>query len=336
MLVSTVAATAVAFGIPLLAVPAPNVGPLPDHCVTVTPCVYIDPPLDPWAPPAGAVVTYHGRGWQPREELDASWGSYCPPTDDCLGAGMGTTFRADARGRFVFRLRHGTRPPAGPGPKGAGSEAASFASQMRAGSDGEALIREGAFAPPRSTGSQRREARGVAAAMTAYERALVRLRPRTVPATDRYNDDVDRCQDVLRARSPAERRIVDRVTDAAIAAASWNLSPGPRRALAERLAALRVTDEQLRIGVEAWIRAARRPQWAPRPGLCAELRRWRAAGSPPDAPPLSPSQPLLQEEITGSLEVGLASRRLEELRADKDAAAAFAGGVFDLTRYVDP
>ncbi len=113
MLVSTVAATAVAFGIPLLAVPAPNVGPLPDHCVTVTPCVYIDPPLDPWAPPAGAVVTYHGRGWQPREELDASWGSYCPPTDDCLGAGMGTTVRADARGRFVFRLRHGTRPPAG-------------------------------------------------------------------------------------------------------------------------------------------------------------------------------------------------------------------------------
>lgn len=336
MFVSTVAVSAVAFGLPLLAVPDPAVGPLPDRCVTESPCVYIHPPIDPWSPPAGAVVTYHGRGWRPREELEASWGSYCPPAVDCLGTGRGTRFRADASGRFVFRLRHGTRPPAGPGPKGAGSESVIFSSWTRAADDGEALRREGAFAPPPSTARQRQEARRVAAAVTAYERALVRLRDRTVPATDRYNDEVERCQDLLRTRSPAEERIVGRVTDAAIAAASWNLSRAPRLAFAERLASLRVRDDQVRAGVDAWVRAARRPQWAPRPGLCAELRRWRAAGSPLDDPPLSPSQPLLQEEITGSLAVGLASRRLQELRGDGDAVAAFAGEVFDLTRYVDP
>lgn len=335
MLVSTIAATAVAFGMPLLAVPAPDVGPLPDRCVRESPCVFIDPPVDPWQPAIGAVVTYHGRGWRPHERIEASWGTYCSPTAEaCFGMGLSTAFRADGRGRFVFRLRHGRRPPPGPGPKGAGSEAASFISLSRR--SGEGLRRDGTFAPPQSTAQQRREARAVAAAVTAYDLQLIRLRPKTVRATDRHNDEVGRCQDLLRARSPIRERAVERMTDAAIAAASWDISPAPRRAFVRRLEALRVRDGQLAMGVAAWIRAARRPQWAPRPGLCAALRRWRAAGAPLDDPALTPTQPLLQEEITGSIAVGVAARRLEELRADPDAADAFSGGVFDLTRYVNP
>ena len=60
--------------------------------------------------------------------ITASYGSYCPPTADaCAGVGLGTSFRTDAKGRFLFRLRYGrTLPKDLPRPAGAGGEQASI------------------------------------------------------------------------------------------------------------------------------------------------------------------------------------------------------------------
>src|SRR5688500_13462339 len=79
--------------------------PVPATCVDPPPCVYVTPDPERFRWP-GAVFTYQGRGWRPGVAVDAQHGRFCPPPLTCPGAAR-VELRADAQGRFVFRLRSG-------------------------------------------------------------------------------------------------------------------------------------------------------------------------------------------------------------------------------------
>jgi len=80
-------------------------------CVTVT----------PQRGDTETVFRFEGREWVPRREVTATHGVYCPPARVCILVAKQTRFRADARGRFVFRFRNGPEPLAGvPAPRASG------------------------------------------------------------------------------------------------------------------------------------------------------------------------------------------------------------------------
>jgi hypothetical protein len=61
--------------------------------------------VEPSSGPPGTLFTFHGHSWRPRVPVEALYGLY----NSASRVGIATRFRADARGRFVFRFRHGPR-----------------------------------------------------------------------------------------------------------------------------------------------------------------------------------------------------------------------------------
>ena len=310
--------------------------PVPPACVFESPCVYVTPDVDPERARPGTVLTFRGRGWRPRARVGASYGSYCPPVRDtiCAGVGLGTQFRADRKGRFVFRFRFGRRPPRGVrGPVGAGSEEVRFAGRTPRGGE---VLRLAAPPPPPSTPQERAQAAGVRDAVRALERDVERASARTARTNAAQQRDVGRCQEIIRIKRPRRRAaIIDRVVTASLDASTYGEAGPEFEAFARRLEELGLTDPVLAAGAAAWTREIRAPRYRPEPGLCAVLERWRDTGFDPDAePPVDLASTGFQETVRAARAIAAAARRLRDLGVRRDVGDTFAGDILGLERYI--
>ena len=309
---------------------------IPATCPFASPCVLasVDRPHGQ-DPPAGTVVRFYGRGFAVGTSVEASWGSYCPPNSACAGVGLLTSFEADRRGRFTFRFRYGSQPPAGPEPKGAGSEEVRFAGVGRGGRPAAVVA---APVPPPSTARERRQARAVGRETLRLARAIGRNADTTQKALDAYEDELGRCGPAREAARDAGRRqeaVEDRLTDAAIDAATFGVDGSIFAAFADRLEALELTPGRLRDGAAAWIEAIRAPRYVPTPSLCTVIRTWQAAGFSRAAEPVAPSSRGFDEQLRADRRVPAGGQALRDLGVDATAQALFGGGeLLGLENYI--
>lgn len=293
------------------------------------------PSIDPETVKAGTTVTFRGRGWRPRGRIEAFYGVFCPnePGTFCPDIGYFTRFRADRKGRFVFRFRYGSKKPrGGRGPVGAGGGEVTFTGPAPGGRQ---VQRHAAPPPPRSTRRQRAEARAVAGAVRALSRDIKRAVQRTIKATNVQQRDVDRCQDLVAIDDPPRREaVVERVVDASLDAATYGVDAAQFGAFADRLEAAKLTDPVLAAGAAAWIRAIRAPRYAPQPGLCAVLEAWEDTGFAPDKEPVDPATTGLDEDVEADADIRAAVKRLRDLGVRREAQELFGGDLLGLERYI--
>lgn len=318
----------------MVAVAMASVSPTPARCVFERPCVFVAPDVNPQTAAPGTVLTFRGRGWRPRSKVQAEYGSFCPPHQACDGVGLSTTFRTDRRGRFIFRFRFGRRPPRGVrGPVGAGSEEVRFFGSTPRGAR---VMRFATPAPPLSTQQQRAEAARMAVASIALAHDIERARPRTVKTSDRQQEEVLRCQDVIRIESPTRRGLViGRVLDAASDASTYGEAAPEFEAFAARLEAIGITDPLLGRGASAWIAAIRAPRYVPEPAFCNVLYRWRDTGYARDAEPVDPATTGLDEDVGASKDIARAVKRLRDLGVKRSTQDLFAGRILGLENYIE-
>lgn len=308
--------------------------PVPSRCVFETPCVFVTPGAYVDSEPDGALITYRGRGWAPRGRIGAFYGSPCAPDGSCDLVGHLTSFHADAKGRFRFRLFVGAKVPTGtPGPAVAGSGPVTFGGPTpRGGHAG----RDGKRPPPPSTPDQQAEAGRVAGVVRALPRAIGRARTRSIPASEAYEREIKRCRPLIDIERPAARaHIIDREVDAASEAGTYGADAPEFRAFADRLEGLHVTDPELAAGITAWTTAIRTPRHVPHPGLCAELAAWRDAGFPLDKPPIPKDATSFEADIRGDPAIRAAGLRLVDLGVHTATAEIFRGSILGLEHYIE-
>lgn len=63
--------------------------------------------VEPRTGPEGSVFVFRGRHWRPERRVTVYFGPYCRPGEACPAIGYIGRLRANARGRFTFRLRAG-------------------------------------------------------------------------------------------------------------------------------------------------------------------------------------------------------------------------------------
>lgn len=302
-------------------------------CVDEPPCVHVTPDPEVVTAP-GTIYVYRGYGWRPRARVSALYGQYCR-SQFCNDVGIVTRFRADRRGRFVFRFRYGRfLTPGIPRPAAAGGgQAGILFSTPRTASDAIPP-------PPPSTPAQRAEARAVARLVADTHRALLARRRAVNRSMARYDRGLDPCQDEF------ERFPHDTPQDDVIGAliGLWydesvrrGLLPG-LLAYADRLEALDLRDPELRAGADAMVAALRRDDRPyPRPDLCTVIRQWAETGydmarAPVDARAAETSGELVGE-IASSAAIETAGDRLRELGAGAGTQEYWEGAWFNTGEY---
>jgi hypothetical protein len=313
--------------------------PVPATCHEPAPCVYVTPdPVTVRAP--GTVYTYRGRGWPANAQVQASYGSYCSPRFEvCAGVGAGKSFRADAKGRFIFRLVYGRHVPRSvPGPAGAGGEQESirFASDaLPVRDDEEPREIDAQTPPPPSTPEQRAEA---AALVEVARRGAERLYRGNEPlpgGTMDYDKQIEVCRpdwEPFKDNTPRGRVIrvlLDTTLDRSmIVPILPRLHP-----FADELERMPLADPVLRRGADAWIWEIRRPRYWPKPTLCAVIRKWKATGYDLKRAPVDPKTVGPISAFDSPKEIWQAANRLRELGVGPDGADLF-GGLIDANALV--
>jgi hypothetical protein len=307
----------------------------PTRCAFESPCVYMTPAIDPAHVARGTEVTFTGLGWAPNSQVEAGYGSYCAPHENCAGVGLSTDLHADADGRFVLVFRYDTHDPVGvSGPVASGSEEVVFGGEAP---DGRRVSRHPAPVPPPSTAAQRRQAAGMARAARQLAQAIAHNLPQTNRAAKAYNRQVHLCQrQIRRARGRRAEAVVQHLFGAALEAATYGVDHAAFTTFARRLKALRLTDPVLAVGARVWERAIARPRYVPRPSLCAVLRPWAAHGYRRVDEPIGPHARSLERDVRGAKAVRAAAHRLRDLGVAYDDTVLFAGDVLGLERYVIP
>jgi len=176
----------------------------------------------------------------------------------------------------------------------------------------------------------------MAVASIALAEDIERARPRTVKTSDRQQEEVGRCQDVIRIESPTRRGLViGRVLDAASDASTYGEAAPEFEAFAARLEAIGITDPLLGRGASAWIAAIRAPRYVPEPAFCNVLYRWRDTGYARDAEPVDPATTGLDEDVGASKDIARAVKRLRDLGVKRSTQDLFAGRIFGLENYIE-
>jgi hypothetical protein len=70
-------------------------------------CEHFCMSVRPAEAPEGSVFTFRGRHWRPNRRVRVTFGAYCRPGEACPDILYFSILRANARGRFAFRLRAG-------------------------------------------------------------------------------------------------------------------------------------------------------------------------------------------------------------------------------------
>ncbi|MDA0172153.1 hypothetical protein OJ998_23825 [Solirubrobacter taibaiensis] len=308
------------------------------NCVDPAPCVYVSPDPAKVKRP-GTIYVYRGRGWRPNRTVAAGYGSYCPPSASaCAGVGLSSSFKADRRGRFTFRLRHGNRLPADvPRPAGAGGEADTIEFSQWTGRPfrSRSISRDATPVPPPSTPAQRVEARAVAASFARTARALDAAERPVNRSMDRYQQGLRQCRDQL--QGTADGRVVASLIGLAFDGALYAPVKPQLDALAGELERLALADPVLRAGADAWIAAVRRPRPWPDPDLCTVMQRWSETGfdlAQAPVPPDAGDRLELLTEIATTPAIADAAARLRALGAGRVAEASFAGDLLDVADLI--
>lgn len=70
-------------------------------------CEHFCMSVRPAEAPESSVFTFRGRHWVPDRRVRVTFGAYCRPGEPCPDILYTSLLKANARGRFAFRLRAG-------------------------------------------------------------------------------------------------------------------------------------------------------------------------------------------------------------------------------------
>lgn len=305
-------------------------------CVDRPPCVYVTPDPERVRAP-GTIYVYRGHGWRPGARISADFGSYCAGGRRfCTGVGLSAAFRADARGRFTFRLFHGRRLPPGffrPAAAGGEADAIDFSTRH--------VTRDAIPPPPPSTRAQRAAAKRLARLVVRTRRRILTLRREMKAALAEYEDGLDRCRhhfeffdddeyDATQPESEHEKALWA-VLDLGQDASTMRVYGPEVRAFADALERLDLRDPALRRAAEAWVVAVRRERPWPGTSFCEVMDEWSRSGYDLAQRPIDPRDPgarKVRDEVTDSRAIERGADRLRALGGGRAAEEAFEGGLF--------
>lgn len=307
----------------------------PTRCIERPPCAYVSP--DPEAADPGTLLVYRGLGWRARKPVDATFGSYCPPTANaCTLVGYSRRLRANSKGRFWFRFVEAPKLPAGvPEPAASGRGPVGF-EQWSGRAYKSRLIQRDALSIPRlGSARDRADARALRSITLRLERHIRRKARGISRELDRHEAAVHRCRSIVNKEEPAE---VAAVILRVVLAGSNAVLHGPIRGGLERFAAsieqVQPADSALREGAAAWAAHIRAPRYEPRPTVCAVLRRWQEQGYAASAAPVTKDARELRDDVQADGRIRAAARRMRELGSGKRAAEMFGGGFLEIALLI--